>query len=196
MVAKTTGSASNYAYTLQTTSYNTSSFSQPSFLNPPITGNLDGGANQNAAGQTVYSYSAHYQPNNNLAGDTDLVMGTWNFTYDNLNRLSNATDTQPGNLYPNYCWSYDNWGNRTAQMSSTGAISGGGSTACQTQSSTFINGFATYNSNNQLTGTPQLASFPSGDPDLAGKVIYDGANQYLYEGVSAQSSSSGREGPS
>jgi RHS repeat-associated protein len=182
MVAKTTGSASNYAYTLQTTSYNTSSFSQPSFLNPPITGNLDGGANQNAAGQTVYSYSAHYQPNNNLAGDTDLVMGTWNFTYDNLNRLSNATDTQPGNLYPNYCWSYDNWGNRTAQMSSTGAISGGGSTACQTQSSTFINGFATYNSNNQLTGTPQLASFPSGDPDLAGKVIYDGANQYLYDG--------------
>ena len=33
------------------------------------------------------------------------------------NRAETGASNEPGNSYPDYCWSYDNFGNRTAQMS-------------------------------------------------------------------------------
>jgi hypothetical protein len=60
-----------------------------------------------------------------LRGVVDSVMGTWTYTYDNLNRLAGATASQPGNPSTNYCWWYDAFGNRTIQAGSSAAFQTG-----------------------------------------------------------------------
>jgi hypothetical protein len=49
--------------------------------------------------------------------------------------------------------------------------------------------WATYNTNNQITGTNQAPAGPLYDPSGAGYVLNDGVNQYLYdaEGQAARS---------
>ncbi len=62
-----------------------------------------------------------YDPAGNLLHYTDLVMGTWDFTYDTLNRLVTADSAAdaPAPFTNNYgCWSYDTFGNRTAESMS------------------------------------------------------------------------------
>ena len=181
--AKQAGSATNYSYTVQNTSYDATDFSYPSFPASTISGSLDGGADANGAGKTVYSYSTSYQPNGNVSGGTDSVMRTWSFTYDNLNRLALATANQPNNPYTNYCWSYDSFGNRTNQEGSNTAFQSGsgGQAACSPQSNASLaTEWANYNSsNNRMTGTPQA---PGGvGYDAAGDITNDGLNQYLYD---------------
>jgi hypothetical protein len=48
-------------------------------------------------GNAVYSYAipeqGGYAPNGNLLSVADTVTGTWNFTYDNLNRLLTGRST-------------------------------------------------------------------------------------------------------
>jgi hypothetical protein len=80
-----------------------------------------------------------YQANGNVQAYIDSVNGTWsNISYDGLNRLSAATQSTIS-FSQSMCWSYDSFGNRTAQM-----ISG----------SPCINPPATvsYNANNQVQG--------------------------------------------
>lgn len=175
MVSKTTGSSTDYAYSLQTTSYDTQAFSQPSYSS--ISGSLDGGANSGTSGATVYQYSipssGGYYPNSNLQAYSDSVMGTWTFSYDTLNRLAGAQDSEPNNSFTNYCWSYDAFGNRTNQEGATSAFqsgSGGGS-PCLPENPQPLS----YNTKNQISDGPIVPAY-----DSAGDVTNDGTNQYLY----------------
>ncbi|MGA7830606.1 MAG: RHS repeat-associated core domain-containing protein [Terracidiphilus sp.] len=116
-------------------------------------------------------------------------MGTWSLQYDALNRLAAASDNQSGTPNTNYCWSYDDFGNRTAQAGSnqpfTNAV---GASTCQPASgATFNNAWAHYTVDGTLNtpnnGKNQLTATPAGNLsyDAAGDVTFDGAHQYLYD---------------
>lgn len=181
--AKQAGSGTNYSYTLQTVSWDSASFSQPSFAYPAISGNLVGGADASSGSgggqQTVYSYSipsyvsgqqaTGYDAIGNIVGYTDSVMGTWSMSggYDTLNRLTAASATSGVYSGLQMSWGYDAFGNRTSE-------SFGGSTGLSlpTSSST------AYNANNRISST----SLGSVGYDAAGDVTQDNQNQYLYDG--------------
>ena len=116
-------------------------------------------------------------------------MYTWSLQYDALNRLAAASDNQSGTPNTNYCWSYDDFGNRTAQAGSnqpfTNAV---GASTCQPASgATFNNAWAHYTVDGTLNtpnnGKNQLTATPAGNLsyDAAGNVTFDGAHQYLYD---------------
>jgi YD repeat-containing protein len=144
LVSTGSGLGVNYAVSVsiadtQTASYPTL-FSSPSFT--ANAANMSGGAAADASYGTIYSYlvpGGGYAPNGNILTHTDSVMGTWSFNYDAVDRLTSAAS---GSNAPsafqgqNAGWSYDSYGNRTAQAFSNGANSN----------------WATYNSaNNQIT---------------------------------------------
>lgn len=116
----------------------------------------------------VYRYtvpaSGGYTANGNVNQYQDSVMGTWNFGYDNLNRLTSAL---PGagssNNYAGYnlCMSYDAFGNRTFYNWQQGACNP--STATPT---------ASYTSANQVVGFQY---------DASGNVLNDSKNAYAYD---------------
>jgi RHS repeat-associated protein len=169
------GSTADYSYALQVTSNNPTVFPEPSFAS--ASGSLDGGGNQGSGAPTVYFYDLLYQANGNVAGYNDAVMGTWAPSYDTLNRLITSTGSQTGNSFTNYCWSYDNFGNRTSQESSAGTFQSGsgGFSACVPQNPAPL----TYNTNNQVSGGPSVPSY-----DQAGNVTADNngdGNSYLYD---------------
>jgi hypothetical protein len=73
--------------------------------------------------QTLTSYT-----DNGSGGHSNGIMGTWSFTYDTLNRLTTAQNTAASSATPQYagqnlCWSYDSFGNRTAQQIQSAACS-------------------------------------------------------------------------
>jgi len=70
-----------------------------------------------------------YAPNGNILQHADSVMGTWNFTYDTLNRLAQGTATAGADNGLTLGWTYDRYGNRWAQ-NATGT---GNATAVQPQ---------------------------------------------------------------
>jgi RHS repeat-associated protein len=51
-------------------------------------------------------------------------MGTWSYTYDNLNRLVSGTPASGPYTGQYTCWSYDSFGNRTSQSVSTTPCTG------------------------------------------------------------------------
>lgn len=136
------------------------------------------------SGATLYNFSIQtsggsaegYDSAGNVTGYTDSVNGTWSFAYDSLNRLATASGAQDNNLYPNYCWSYDSFGNRLAQTSSATAYSSsnGGANSCPIGSGPSWG--ASYNSNNQISGG--LYAY-----DAAGNISADSTtgNSYLYD---------------
>ncbi len=136
----------------------------------------------------MYSYAAIYDPVGNVQRYTDSVNGTWSFNYDSLNRLATATGIQSDNSYPNYCWSYDSFGNRTMQMSSSSAFptGAGGASACQATGTVGLTFWAQYSGtvngidNNQMSATSQYAG-QGNSYDAAGNVLSDNRNQYLYD---------------
>ena len=99
-------------------------------------------------------------------------MGSWNFTYDTLNRLVSGTATA-GNFNGQYaCWSYDSFGNRTSESLST--------TACNNNPP--LLSWATYNvSNSNRMDATSLNANQSSGYDPAGDVTNDGVNTYLYD---------------
>jgi RHS repeat-associated protein len=131
---------------------------------------------------TIYSYSitttsggSGYASNGNLQNYTDSVTGTWSFNYDSLNRLIAGMPAagNPINNGGNLCWSYDSFGNRTAQSSQ--------SKACPTLPSV-PTATATYNANNQVTWTTVNAASSGFGYDAAGNVLGDNVNTYIYDG--------------
>ena len=108
---------------------------------------------------TIYSYNiSSYQANGNISAFTDQQNGTWSsIAYDNLNRLTSATQTINGTAQ-NMCWGYDSFGNRTSQTITAGL--------CTPPSPP-----PTY-TNNQVPGLSY---------DASGDVWNDGTNQYLYD---------------
>jgi RHS repeat-associated protein len=138
---------------------------------------MSGGVNSSGA---LYSYyiptAGGYDRNSNLLTAVDSVMGQWNYTYDNLNRLTTAQAsalpaglTLPGSYG---CWSFDPFGNRTAEAWQN--------TACPTPASSLAP-TATYNSGNQLSWTSVNAAGSNVTYDPAGNMTYDGKNSYLYD---------------
>lgn len=144
-----------------------------------------------ASSATLYSFSIQtptggaegYDYAGNVTGYSDSVNGTWSFTYDSLNRLATATGAQDNNLYPNYCWNYDSFGNRTMQMNASVPFASGmgganqGSQACSTTGALGQTIPAQYNTNNQiLDGMHQY--------DTSGDITQDATtgNRYLYDG--------------
>jgi YD repeat-containing protein len=134
-----------------------------------------GGASAEASQYgAIYSYEAGYAPNGNILTHTDSVMGTWNFTYDAVDRLSTAQNTVAGNpsTYANQygCWSYDAYGNRLSESMS--------STPCDNNPG-FVS-WAHYNTaNNRMTSS----SYALGGViyDASGNTLDDGLNQYWYD---------------
>jgi RHS repeat-associated protein len=116
-----------------------------------------------------------------MVGSNDLVMGSWTFTPDTLNRLSSATNLPVSSSATNYyCWSYDSFGNRSLQGVSTAAFASG-PPACTPQSSASYEGvWAHIASNNRFSNTQQAMAGVAYDG--AGNILNDGVNQYLYDG--------------
>ena len=120
---------------------------------------------KNSSNATIYSYANGYDRVGNVNGFTDSVMGQWGFGYDTLNRLSSANviNGMYGNVNiagATMGWTYDPFGNRTAQNASTGTLP-------------IVT--STYNSLNQI-------SIPAVTPyDGDGDIIDDGTYQYKYD---------------
>ena len=136
-------------------------------------------------GQLIYSYSVPatngYDDSGNLKSYTDSVMGTWNFSYDTLNRVAGASDNQASNPDKQYCWSYDAFGNRTLQAGSSAAFTVGSPTCTPASGATYDSVWANQSTsnNNRLGATTQA---PGGVAyDAAGDVTNDGVNTYLYD---------------
>jgi YD repeat-containing protein len=129
----------------------------------------------------------------NLTGYTDTVMGTWGLSYDSLNRLSLGTQTPGGgsqNSSPeSFCWTYDDFGNRTTQMVAESTSAGQlftnapGAASCQLGSSgTLIsNDWANYAGNNRIASTNARGLAATPVYDAAGNVTFDGQNYYWYD---------------
>jgi RHS repeat-associated protein len=209
----TTGTATDYTYAV-TSTWNTTYFAQASFAGTPPSGDLEGGDNS-GTGQVVYSYcvpgpsnpnpnsnctssASSYDGDGNVREYIDSVMGTWALSYDTLNRLASATSSpatgQSANPYPDYCWNFDSFGNRTEQMSANVTFASGmggpnqGSNVCSTTGTLGQNIWAQYNgtvngtNNNQISASSQNANQgQTGGYDAAGDITYDGVNQYLYD---------------
>jgi len=184
-LTSTTDSSStdSITYSLANSGYDSTDFSQASFPYAPITGTLSGNLNGGSSGGssnsgvTIYQYSGSYDGVGNLAGYTDStanaapIMGTWTFGYDSLNRLVSGTPSSGPDSGQHLCWSYDPFGNRTAQVSQT-------STCPSVSSPSFPT--ASYNGNNQVTWVQNTA--PMGySYDASGNATSDNTNTYLYD---------------
>ena len=115
---------------------------------------------------------------------TDSVTGAWsNLGYDSLNRLSAGTQMPPSGPPQSYCWTYDSFGNRTAQaISNQPFTNAAGATSCQLAGSATLlaNTAANYDASNRMTATSQNPNQVNGY-DAAGNVTNDGVNSYLYD---------------
>jgi hypothetical protein len=140
---------------------------------------------------SIYSYSianasggSGYDYNGNVQSYTDSVTGAWsNLGYDSLNRLSAGTQLPVSGLPQSYCWTYDSFGNRTAQAISNQPFTNtAGATACQLAGSATLlaNTAANFDASNRMTATSQNPNQANGY-DTAGNVINDGVNSYLYD---------------
>ena len=186
LVSKATGPMADYAVSAsvadtQTAQY-PSYFPSPSFSVSAV--NMTGGAEAAVTGPKGLLYGYSIAPNGgydgvgNLRSVTDSLTGTWNYTYDNLNRLLTGTSTAGYYSGAAMSWSYDPFGNRLNESV------GGAAEVAMPSSST-----ASYTAaSNQVSSSSQNggAGFLY---DAAGDVTYDGLNSYLYDGVPVDSGS-------
>jgi RHS repeat-associated protein len=142
----------------------------------PVAQTVVGGPGGNPT--TVYTNSITYDDANRVTGYTDSIMGTWaNIGYDSLNRMIQSQNTVAPPSGADYagkylCWSYDAFGNRTAQVVQ--------SAACPTPESS-VPQTAKYTANNQVSWVQDSA--PNGyGYDASGDETQDSVNQYLYDG--------------
>ena len=89
-------------------------------------------------------------------------MGSWQFGYDQLNRLTTAANpawaTGPqvpaAGWAPNFCWAYDAFGNRLQQATSSLPFTTGNG-SCSTTGTLYQNVWASYSSQTRsLRPTP------------------------------------------
>jgi YD repeat-containing protein len=168
-VSNSTGSSADWQITAAVT-YDSTDFTAPSFL--VTTGAMAEGYSAASGQSPAYFYyvpEGGYAPNGNILMHSDSVMGDWAFSYDAMDRLataaqlaSTATSTQFAGV--NGSWSYDSYGNRTAQTFSNGAYSN----------------WATYNSANNRIATAKSA-VAGYVYDASGNTLNDGNNKYWYD---------------
>jgi RHS repeat-associated protein len=149
---------------------------------------------------TLYTYNIlSYQANGNVAAFSDSVNGSWsNIIYDNLNRVTAATQSVNGQSIQYLCWTYDSLGNRLSQTV--------GTNSCNLVSPPPPTSSVLYNSLNQETSTSPTHNVDCFDTvgnyintvagscyDAAGNItaarsvtapaslMSDGTNQYRYD---------------
>ena len=107
----------------------------------------------------TYGWNAGSGDNGNLRGFTAAGQQVFNRTYgyDALNRLASMSDSDTVASCQGATWSYDPWGNRTAQTPTKGS--------CGMWSSS-------YTGNNQISGYSY---------DAAGNLLNDGSHSYTYD---------------
>jgi RHS repeat-associated protein len=108
-----------------------------------------------------YGFNAGTSDNGNVVSWNATGQQAFNrtYTYDTLNRLAAMSDSNTGQQCRGLSWSYDAWGNRTAQTTTAGS--------CYQQPTT------TFSTKNQLPAPYQY--------DAAGNVTYDGSHTYTYD---------------
>jgi RHS repeat-associated protein len=174
-----TGSSTNWAIQVSV-SYDTADFSSSSFS--ASAAGMSGGTNAGYSSHPIYSFSiptsGGYDGVGNLKNVTDLVTGTWAYTYDPLNRLQTGTPSSGPylNQQNHYgCWAYDGFGNRTAENWQL--------SACPS-SETSVTPTASFSASNRVTWTQVHAAVNGFMYDGAGNVTNDNAFKYLYDGES------------
>ena len=108
----------------------------------------------------------------NIVSFSDSVMGTWNDTYDTLNRIASATAIAGSYSSAAMSWTIDPFGNRTAQTVS------GHPTPPMPQSWTAT--ISSTHDNRIVHSSPPGANWTY---DASGDVTSDGSNDYLYDGA-------------
>ncbi|MGA2085123.1 MAG: RHS repeat-associated core domain-containing protein [Terracidiphilus sp.] len=180
LLSKATGTGVDYSVSVsiadtQTSSYPTL-FPSASFTAKAV--NMTGGASVGFGPGTIYSYqvpSGGYAANGNILQHKDLVMGTWNFTYDAVDRLMTATPggSNPTEYQGKYgCWTYDSFGNRTLEAFSTVACTGSNPTP---------QAKAVYNQANNRIQSISGTTSATFIYDASGNTLYDGNNYYWYD---------------
>ncbi len=130
-----------------------SSSGSSQFSVSPASGSLTGGSDAGYGPITVYNYALNsYRPNGNLTGMADSLQGSWNYQYDQLNRLQGAgTSTAPYSTNASnpttISWLYDAFGNRTNQT-----LSGSATFSMQQPTATFTGNRANYGTNYDAAG--------------------------------------------
>lgn len=177
LASKATGASTDWPITTSV-SYNSSQFSSASFAETPS--GMSGGENAGYGQAVVYSYNIPpYNASNPSAGGydavgnvisfSDAVMGTWNYKYDTLNRVSSASAIAGSYSSAAMSWTIDPFGDRTAQTASGTPQN----PVPQSWSATMSTG----NNNRIATSNAGTWSY-----DAAGDVLLDGVNNYLYDG--------------
>lgn len=155
-----------------------------------------GGEHSSGSSYPVYNYTVPpggYAPNGNLLSYSDAVMGDWAFQYDTLNRLTTIIPSSNAASFATSmgCYAYDAFGNRTLDIAPAYYTNGGwdwsGGDSCSGHASS---DYTTYNANNQTASYKVVTSMPPQADnvvtlpltyDVAGNVINDGTNQYVYD---------------
>jgi len=150
-----------------------------------MTSGMSGGTNGTVTLGLLYGYAipttGGFAPNGNLMNVSDLVMGSWSYGYDNLNRVtggSASSGTYMGVSIDGATlgWQYDSFGNRKVQSSNfagfpTGSVQFTGA-------------------NNQATGTGQADS-----PEVSTETLqYDAAGNLTGKNYNPPSSAYDGEG--
>ena len=121
-----------------------------------------------------YAWSLGFEPNSNVGYSYDLVNGGYSYLYDNLNRLAAA-----GSDVNALEWTYDSFGNRTAQI----VTQGSGVNVYQTFSSN------TNRPDGQLFDAAGNASNTGGAApvglsyDAEGRISAAGSTSYIYDAM-------------
>lgn len=117
-VMTTQGGSTNWPISIATT-YDSKDFSSPSFTFT-VSG-MSGGSNAQDGNGVIYSYSLGHAPNGQIVQSADSANGTWNYTYDDMNRLITAQQLNSSNQVVNgLSWDYDRYGNRWRQNLTAG----------------------------------------------------------------------------
>lgn len=129
-----------------------------------------------ASNTTLYSYTGlSYDGNNNIVGVNDQIMGSWEFGYDTLHRLTQADASTGPYANQHGCWTYDEYGNRTSESISN--------VLCSSSPTPAI--WAHYaDGGNHITATNQYggAVVYTGPTYDGGNITDDGRFQYAYNG--------------
>jgi RHS repeat-associated protein len=107
-------------------------------------------------------------------------MGTWEFGYDELNRLTSAHSTKGSLQGKSLSWTYDAFGNRTSQTYSDGSGSSNTTTAVYTVDGTTT---GADNGKNQMTSAISTAATGANSNSSTSPMLYDSAGNTAFDNL-------------
>ncbi|MCU1304994.1 MAG: repeat-associated core domain protein [Candidatus Sulfotelmatobacter sp.] len=118
-----------------------------------------------------YHFTVEYAPNGDVLNAKDSVNGNWTYSYDDLNRLATATNTNP---QQGFSYAYDQYGNRWQQNVTAGTGN---------SSQLTFNGSVSAVRNGNCLHRSGMTNQPDGYCyDAAGNLLNDGEHSYSYDG--------------